>query len=142
MESLDPVESTTQITLQGSDGCTFTLPLKYAEISNVIKDTCELSASRDGTFPIGHGQATREVLGKIVEYMQLREGQENPPVKPPIVTTLEDKIKDPKDFGFLMSMEDRDFVIRVLNVANYLHIPSLLPLLCARIASLFLPAAE
>ena len=78
------------------------------------------------------------VLKLIVDYMSHHKGVEpNLSEKPLRSKIMKDVCKDPFDAQFIDQIgEDRQLLYDLILAANYMHVHSLLPLGCAKVASL------
>lgn len=87
-------------------------------------------------FPVK--QITSEVLGEIVTYLSHHKGTVVAPIDKPLRSKcMRDVVKDQWDAVFIDRVgENRELLYALILAANYLDIPSLLQLGCAKVASL------
>jgi S-phase kinase-associated protein 1 len=145
------------IILTSNDNSSFTIPKKYAMISNTIKTTLssedfkqEEDENDTVVLPL---DLEGDILALIVEYMKMREGSEL------VILNMRDNVERKKEeFNFVrrknfekckggdsdIPKREADFIrtfyrnrrllYGVCEAANYLHIESLLHICCAVIA--------
>jgi S-phase kinase-associated protein 1 len=111
----------------------FTLPKKYAFLSKLVKCTSE--QDREAT-QIDLHSVQSNILSGIVSYLNHHKGVEPKEIKKPLRSLDIAKVVDDNwDATFINSFVQQE-LHDIIVAANYMDIPSLLHLGCARVASL------
>lgn len=130
-----------------------TVSLKAADSSALFKGVLEeVRAQGDDGFrevletqPYPIDNYPTEVLRKVFDFMEYHADNPMAPIPAPINSDFE---KDLSEYdrqyigGLPMSGEVPVSITKLLEVANYLTIPNLLDLLCAKVASVILATAD
>jgi S-phase kinase-associated protein 1 len=129
----DEKEVEGDITLIPKDEKTgFTLPKKYAFLSVLVKCTCE----QDNDATQIDLQVSTDILEKIISYLNHHEGVEPTEIKKPLRSLDMSKVvTDVWDSTFINSFPQQE-LHDIITASNYMNIPSLLHLGCAKVASL------
>ena len=133
--NLDEEVTSVSLTLVSKDNQSFTVESKNAIIAKLIKSGLELDSS-SSSFDL---QVNGSVLSKIVEYMNHHQGTEADIVEKPLRHKDMEKVcKDPFDAKFIDQVDQgsRQDLYDIILAANYMDIPALLHLGCAKVASL------
>ena len=85
--------------------------------------------------PIPIPDIKSDILNKVVEYLTYYKGKNPKDIPKPMPSANLSEIIDEWDVKFINGIE-LDSVFDLINAANYMDIPSLLDLSCAKIASL------
>ena len=85
--------------------------------------------------PIPIPDIKADILNKVVEYLTYYKGKNPKDIPKPMSSANLSEIIDEWDVKFINGIE-LDSVFDLINAANYMDIPSLLDLSCAKIASL------
>ena len=85
--------------------------------------------------PIPIPDIKADILNKVVEYLTYYKGKNPKDIPKPMPSANLSEIIDEWDVKFINGIE-LDSVFDLINAANYMDIPSLLDLSCAKIASL------
>lgn len=136
IESLDePVEpNCTVLTLVSSDGGRFQVTATEASISGLLRNAIECQPEAR-ELPVSVPACC---LDFVVEYMRHHNGKEaSPPAKPLRTVVMTDVCEDIWDAVFIdrVTHNSKRRVYDLITVANYMHIPTLLHLSCAKVAS-------
>lgn len=156
MSGLDENENTI-IHLISTDDIKFSLPKKYVSISNILNTSLSFEDFKQEIDEKGdillHVELESNILSKIVQYMDLRKGEEiilntkktkeeiseyNSPNTFTCKKNFETCFGIPKQEADFMRTfyRNRKMLYEVCEAANYLHIESLLHICCAIISCL------
>lgn len=132
-----PTEGTGgKLKLQSQEGTIFEVSRQVSFMSQLCKNMAEdLEEGDDPLIPLPNVE--KEVLKKIIDYMEYHHEEPAAEIERPLKTRLEDIICE-WDRGFLdeISTEDRVMLFKVILGANFMDIKDLLDLTCAKVASL------
>ena len=113
------------------EGKEFFLDVKSLELSKFLKDFNNDFPDKD--IPLN--EVDSKTLEKIIEYLKHYTGDEKPKEIPKPLSSGDLKpILSEFDYKFISSVSLQDCV-ELVNAANYLDIPGLCDLICARLAS-------
>lgn len=129
-------DDTETFQLKDKDGYTVELSRKYASISNLLKTMFESPQSESDEIEIT--SVKPETLKKVVDYINHHKGVEPPIIEKPLKSTnMKDVCKDSWDADFIDNIgQNQKDLHDLIMAANYFHIPSLLHLGSAKVASL------
>ncbi len=138
--SLEACDSDREIKLITKDGGVFALPLKFAQLSELVNTAIESDPNADELpldFESGYLNST--VLQLIVKYLNIRKGEQVSDVPEPIPSSKMSDFVNFEDAKFIDDLYDEHGIYvlyDVISAANYLHIKNLLQLGCAKLAAL------
>ena len=121
-----------EINLLSSDNQKIQIGMKVAEKSGLLKG---LLADYSGDSDIPLPDVKSDILQKVVEYLTYYKDTEPKEIPKPLPTANLSDVIDKWDLEFINKIE-LNSVFDLINAANYMDIPSLLDLSCAKIASL------
>ena len=124
---------TTKLVLVSSDNQKIEIDSKSAQKSHLLKGLMTDFNSSQEPIPIPDIKA--DILNKVVEYLTYYKGKNPKDIPKPMPSDNLSEIIDEWDVKFINGIE-LDSVFDLINAANYMDIPSLLDLSCAKIASL------
>lgn len=124
--------SSNMVVIQSSDDVKFTLEIKAAERSVLLRGLLE-GYSNDKEIPIP--EIKGEILKRCVEYLNHYKDIEPREIPKPLPSENLLEVVDEWDATFISSF-DLDTVFDLINASNYLDLRPLLDLCCARIASI------
>jgi len=129
-DSEDPGRELGLITLEGT---TLTVALKAASQSALIRTAFE-NDRMESTLPLN---VSTLHLQWVIDFMVHHDTHPLPPITKPLTSTdLKENGVEPWDLEFLSRMNDNvEDIQALLKTANYLDLPSLLNLLCAKLAT-------
>lgn len=120
------------VTFVTSDNKEITLPKEVAEQSILVK---ELTGDDDNNTEAVPIQVTSSILNLILPYLQYHFEHAASPIPKPLPSKNINEVVCEWDQQFLSKI-DGDDLFKVILAANYLHIPSLLDLTCAKVATM------
>ena len=123
----------TNLVLVSSDNQKIELDSESAQKSHLLKGLMTDFNSSQEPIPIPDIKA--DILNKVVEYLTYYKGKNPKDIPKPMPSANLSEIIDEWDVKFINGIE-LDSVFDLINAANYMDIPSLLDLSCAKIASL------
>ena len=124
---------TTKLVLVSSDNQKIEIDSESAQKSHLLKGLMtDFNSSQD---PIPIPDIKADILNKVVEYLTYYKGKNPKDIPKPMPSANLSEIIDEWDVKFINGIE-LDSVFDLINAANYMDIPSLLDLSCAKIASL------
>lgn len=124
------------ILFHSSDGKTFRLPYALASISKLVCNAMEHEADKENGINI-HLDFPSHIVSYAVNYMTYKKGDTStPPIERPIKDKNMSDLTTEENAVFIDSIwsTDKDHLIKLTLLANYLDVPCLLELACARIA--------
>ena len=124
---------TTKLVLVSSDNQKIEIDSESAQKSHLLKGLMTDFNSSQEPIPIPDIKA--DILNKVVEYLTYYKGKNPKDIPKPMPSPNLSEIIDEWDVKFINGIE-LDSVFDLINAANYMDIPSLLDLSCAKIASL------
>ena len=124
---------TTKLVLVSSDNQKLEIDSESAQKSHLLKGLMTDFNSSQEPIPIPDIKA--DILNKVVEYLTYYKGKNPKDIPKPMPSANLSEIIDEWDVKFINGIE-LDSVFDLINAANYMDIPSLLDLSCAKIASL------
>ena len=124
---------TTKLVLVSSDNQKIEIDSESAQKSHLLKGLMTDFNSSQEPIPIQDIKA--DILNKVVEYLTYYKGKNPKDIPKPMPSANLSEIIDEWDVKFINGIE-LDSVFDLINAANYMDIPSLLDLSCAKIASL------
>ena len=124
---------TTKLVLVSSDNQKIEIDSESAQKSHLLKGLMTDFNSSQEPIPIPDIKA--DILNKVVEYLTYYKGKNPKDIQKPMPSANLSEIIDEWDVKFINGIE-LDSVFDLINAANYMDIPSLLDLSCAKIASL------
>ncbi len=124
---------TTKLVLVSSDNQKIEIDSESAQKSHLLKGLMTDFNSSQEPIPIPDIKA--DILNKVVEYLTYYKGKNPKDIPKPMPSANLSEIIDEWDVKFINGIE-LDSVFDLINAANYMDIPSLLDLSCAKIASL------
>ena len=124
---------TTKLLLVSSDNQKIEIDSESAQKSHLLKGLMTDFNSSQEPIPIPDIKA--DILNKVVEYLTYYKGKNPKDIPKPMPSANLSEIIDEWDVKFINGIE-LDSVFDLINAANYMDIPSLLDLSCAKIASL------
>ena len=124
---------TTKLVLVSSDNQKIEIDSESAQKSHLLKGLMTDFNSSQEPIPIPDIKA--DILKKVVEYLTYYKGKNPKDIPKPMPSANLSEIIDEWDVKFINGIE-LDSVFDLINAANYMDIPSLLDLSCAKIASL------
>ena len=119
--------------LVSSDNQKIEIDSESAQKSHLLKGLMTDFNSSQEPIPIPDIKA--DILNKVVEYLTYYKGKNPKDIPKPMPSDNLSEIIDEWDVKFINGIE-LDSVFDLINAANYMDIPSLLDLSCAKIASL------
>ena len=120
------------LTLTSSDNQKIQIDSKSAERSHLLKG---LIADYNQKDDIPLPDIKYDILKKVVEYLTYYKDKTPKDIPKPMPSSNLNEVIDEWDVNFINGIE-LDNVFDLINAANYMDIPSLLDLSCAKIASL------
>jgi len=127
------------VTLVSSDGITFTIPLKAANMSvfvSAMTDTYDDAYNEDEEIEsIPVIRVTSKVLSMIVEFMCYYPNDPMIPIKKPLVSNHIGDVVQRWYAIFIERVISQDMLYDIVNAANYMFIQPLLELSCAAVAA-------
>ena len=123
----------TNLVLVSSDNQKIEIDSESAQKSHLLKGLMTDFNSSQEPIPIQDIKA--DILNKVVEYLTYYKGKNPKDIPKPMPSANLSEIIDEWDVKFINGIE-LDSVFDLINAANYMDIPSLLDLSCAKIASL------
>ena len=123
----------TNLVLVSSDNQKIEIDSESAQKSHLLKGLMTDFNSSQEPIPIPDIKA--DILNKVVEYLTYYKGKNPKDIPKPMPSANLSEIIDEWDVKFINGIE-LDSVFDLINAANYMDIPSLLDLSCAKIASL------
>ena len=124
---------TTKLVLVSSDNQKIEIDSESAQKSHLLKGLMTDFNSSQEPIPIPDIKA--DILNKVVEYLTYYKGKNPKDIPKPMPSANLSEIIDEWDVKFINGIE-LDSVFDLINAANYMDIPSLLDLSCAKIAAL------
>ena len=124
---------TTKLVLVSSDNQKIEIDSESAQKSHLLKGLMTDFNSSQEPIPIPDIKA--DILNNVVEYLTYYKGKNPKDIPKPMPSANLSEIIDEWDVKFINGIE-LDSVFDLINAANYMDIPSLLDLSCAKIASL------
>ena len=134
MDALDD-DVPQSVTLKSKEGQTFEIDRKFASISKLVKTAVDHDPDApDVPIP----SVTGPILKLVVDYMKHYKGTEPKLIPKPLRSkNMKDVVEDQWDAEFIDTIgDDRQQLYDLVMAANYMDIPSLLHLGCAKVASL------
>jgi len=123
----------TLVSMEDSNAQKFSINKKAAEMCKLVRSILEGDQSAT-EIPIKKVKA--EILGLIVDYLKHHNGKVPAEIAKPIRSVKMEKIVEDKwDADFINNMSKK-VIFQVILGANYMDVPSLLHLGCAKIATL------
>ena len=119
--------------LESSDNQKIEIDSESAQKSHLLKGL--LSDYSNQQEPIHLPDIKFDILKKVVEYLTYYKDKTPKDIPKPMPSANLSEVIDEWDVNFINSIE-LDNVFDLINAANYMDIPSLLDLSCAKIASL------
>ena len=124
---------TTNLVLISSDNQKIEIDTESAQKSHLLKGLIvDFNAEKE---PIQIPDIKADILNKVVEYLTYYKGKNPKDIPKPMPSANLNEVIDDWDVKFINSIE-LDNVFDLINAANYMDIPPLLDLACAKIASL------
>ena len=121
------------ITLVSSDNQKIDIDSESAQKSNLLKGL--ISDFNVRQEPVQLPDIKYDILKKVVEYLTYYKNKIPKDIPKPMPSANLSEVTDDWDVKFINSIQ-LDSVFDLINAANYMDIPSLLDLSCAKIASL------
>ena len=121
------------ITLVSSDNQKIDIDSESAQKSNLLKGL--ISDFNVRQEPVQLPDIKFDILKKVVEYLTYYKSKNPRDIPKPMPSANLSEVIDDWDVKFINSIE-LESVFDLINAANYMDIPSLLDLSCAKIASL------
>ena len=118
--------------LKSKDGQIFEVDEKCLEISKLLKGLANDFPEPDDELPINEVEG--KVLSKIIEYMKEYQTEKPKEIPKPLPNSDLKPILSKFDYDYIMPLSLEE-CIDLVNAANYLDIPELVNLTCARLAS-------
>jgi len=144
------------VVLVSNDSTEFIVPIEHAQKSLVIgqflsntgdedgnnsdedggmsEDESELSDNDGKKFPLAEVDA--ENLEKIVKFLKYEYDHPLEKISRPLISSDMNEIVKDKFYVEFVDYTDQNYLMNILKAANYMNIPSLLDLCCAKVASL------
>ena len=134
------MESEKTITLKSSDNQSFQIGTKAASRSKLINDILK-DYQDESDFPLP--EVDGKTLKKIIEYLEHYKDSEPKEIPKPLKDSKLENVIEKWDADYILPIPKEECV-SIINAANYMDIPSLLQLACAKIAALMmdLPVEE
>ena len=134
------MESEKTITLKSSDNQSFQIGTKAASRSKLINDILK-DYQDESDFPLP--EVDGKTLKKIIEYLEHYKDSEPKEIPKPLKDSKLENVIEKWDADYILPIPKEECV-GIINAANYMDIPSLLQLACAKIAALMmdLPVEE
>ena len=126
------MDASTVRKLKSKDGQIFEVEEKYFGISKVIKGLANDYPEPESELPLIEVEAKE--LTKIIEYMKHYETEKPKEIPKPLPSSDLKPLISQFDYDFIMPLSLSE-CIDLVNAANYLDIPELVSLTCARLAS-------
>ena len=124
---------TTNLVLVSSDNQKIEIDTESAKKSNLLKGLIvDFNSQQE---PIQIPDIKSDILNKVVEYLTYYKDKIPKDIPKPMPSANLNEIIDDWDVKFINSMEI-DNVFDLINAANYMDIPTLIDLACAKVASL------
>ena len=118
--------------LKSKDGKIFELEEKYLEMSNLLKVLANDFPNPEDVLPINDVEG--KILSKIIDYMVQYQTEKPKEIPKPLPNSDLKPILSKFDYDYIMPLTLEE-CIDLVNAANYLDIPELVNLACARLAS-------
>jgi len=128
---LDAELDESEITLVSPDGCKFVVKKRVAKQSVVLQTIMEGDANAT-EIPLAE-EAPRDVLEKIVQFLQHHDGNPMKEIVKPIQSSIMADLVSDWDSEFINV--DSEFLYKLLKAANYLDIKPLMSLVSAKAAT-------
>jgi len=129
----DEEQTLTLVSMEETDPQKFAINKKAAEMCKLVRSILEGDASAT-EIPIK--KVKGDILALIVEYLKHHNGKVPAEIAKPIRSVKMEKIVEDKwDADFINNMSKK-VIFQVILGANYMDVPSLLHLGCAKIATL------
>ena len=125
------MESEKTITLKSSDVQSFQIGTKAASRSKLINDILK-DYQDESDFPLP--EVDGKTLKKIIEYLEHYKDSEPKEIPKPLKDSKLENVIEKWDADYILPIPKEDCV-SIINAANYMDIPSLLQLACAKIAA-------
>jgi len=119
------------LTLVSSDDKRFEVSMEAALMSKLVRSILE-GDSNAKKIPIK--KLKGDILGLIVKYMKYHNGKKPEEIAKPLCFEMKDNVADKWDAEYIDAMK-KETIYQVILGANYMDIPSLLHLGCAKIAT-------
>ena len=134
------MESEKTITLKSSDNQSFQIGTKAASRSKLINDILK-DYQDESDFPLP--EVDGKTLKKIIEYLEHYKDSEPKEIPKPLKDSKLENVIEKWYADYILPIPKEECV-SIINAANYMDIPSLLQLACAKIAALMmdLPVEE
>ena len=134
------MESEKTITLKSSDNQSFQIGTKAASRSKLINDILK-DYQDESDFPLP--EVDGKTLKKIIAYLEHYKDSEPKEIPKPLKDSKLENVIEKWDADYILPIPKEECV-SIINAANYMDIPSLLQLACAKIAALMmdLPVEE
>ena len=127
-------------TIRSNDGGTFTISREAAKLADYLNTLCDMGNDDPIDFP----EATAPILEKLIQYLEIAKDHVLPRITRPLKNKgdLSDSGVEPWALAFLESLfSEKDAeaawkcVFDLLILADFVHAPSLVELLTAKVAS-------
>jgi len=132
-DSLDNTSEDTIVTLVSSDNIDFKINRSYVVLSKLLR----VLTDNDKESTRIDLSVQSKTLEKIVEYLNYHKGKEPRSITRPLINSDLSKVVCEWDNKFIESISsdsDKNFILEVIVGANYMDIPNLLELGCAKVA--------
>jgi S-phase kinase-associated protein 1 len=130
MASLD-IDEAKEIIIITNDDQKISINTEIALQSNMLKTAIESDSSMDS---INLNNINSQTMLYIIDYLKYHHNNKAEPIEKPLKKDINEYLCE-WDQNFLNSF-NRDQLVDIINAANYLNIPELLDLGCAKIASI------
>jgi len=120
------------LTLVSSDDKRFEVSMEAALMSKLVRSILE---GDSGSVSIQIKKLKGDTLGLIVKYMKYHNGKKPEEIAKPLCFEMKDNVADKWDAEYIDAMK-KETIYQVIVGANYMDVPSLLHLGCAKIATL------
>lgn len=120
-----------QVTTQ--DEIVMQIPFEELKLSELIKTIMESSDELITEFPLPNVNSS--MLKKIIEFCKMYKKNPMKPIPKPLPLLEFDQILDPEYSNYISSFQTIDELYELIKSVNYLDIPPIQELACAKIAS-------
>ena len=125
------MESEKTITLKSSDNQSFQIGTKAASRSKLINDILK-DYQDESDFPLP--EVDGKTLKKIIEYLEHYKDSEPKEIPKPLKDSKLENVIEKRDADYILPIPKEECV-SIISAANYMDIPSLRQLACAKIAA-------
>jgi len=121
----------TMCNMLSKDGESFSVPLKVAKMSSLVKTMCDDEAEAGDVQEFPMSNVSTEILSKVIEYMKRMDSDPMPEIEKPLRSNDITQIC-PEWYSNFVKV-DQEVLFELILAANYMELNTLLDLTCASV---------